>query len=168
MKQIYIAAGCFWGAQAFFDKAKGVISTSVVYLNGGFEGVTYKQVCQSSGHVEAVEINYDENLITEKQLWNLFLQIVNPYSLNKQGGDKGVQYRIGIYSKSEQLLKVFAQFQKDFQASENRPNYIEILPVNDVSLAEEYHQKYLEKNPNGYCHINLDLFPIELKKEKSE
>lgn len=164
MKTIYLAAGCFWGAQAFFDQAKGVISTRVAYLNGGFEGVSYKQVCQNSGHVEVVEINYDLKEISSETIWNLFLKIVDPYSLNKQGGDKGIQYRCGVYAKNQEDLNIFLEFNKKFVDSERRDNVLEFDLVKDLTIAEEYHQKYLEKNPQGYCHVNLSSFPEDLKK----
>lgn len=164
MKRIYLAAGCFWGAQAFLDQAKGVSSTQVVYLNGGFEGVTYKQVCQSSGHVEAVEINYDPNQISDETIWNLFLKIVDPYSLNQQGNDKGIQYRCGVYAQNQEDLNVFLEFNKKFVVSESRTNFLEFDLVKDLTIAEEYHQKYLEKNPQGYCHIDLSSFPKNLQK----
>ncbi|TDV24184.1 peptide-methionine (S)-S-oxide reductase [Mycoplasmopsis mustelae] len=158
-KEIYLAGGCFWGVQAYFQRIKGVLETSVHYLNGGFEGVSYREVCDSSSHVEAVRIIYDDVVLTPKNIFELFLNIINPYSLNKQGNDKGVQYRIGIYSRDLELRNEFQFLNDVFQKQQQRNNYIEIMDVYDDTRAEEYHQNYLLKNPNGYCHISLNDIP---------
>lgn len=158
-KEIFIAAGCFWGVEAYFSQIKGVELAEAFYINGNYENVTYKEVCNQSGHVETVKIIYEDSIIQESDLWDLFLNIVDPYSLNQQGNDKGVQYRIGIYSKDDNLLEIFKKLNNEFENKENKENYIEILKVNDQTKAEEYHQKYLEKNPFGYCHINLHNIP---------
>ncbi|WP_027121480.1 peptide-methionine (S)-S-oxide reductase MsrA [Mycoplasma leonicaptivi] len=159
IKEVYIAGGCFWGVQAYYQRLKGVLETSVHYLNGGFEGVTYKQVCQNSSHVEAVKVKYDDSIISEEVIFKLFLNIVDPYSLNKQGNDKGVQYRIGFYANDLELLNKFKELNRKFIEKENKQNYIETLMVSDDTKAEEYHQDYLLKNPSGYCHINLYSIP---------
>lgn len=164
IKKIYLAAGCFWGVEAFFQRVKGVVQTRVCYLNGDTEQTTYKQVCAGSGHVEAVELVYDSSLLTEEQVWTLYLKIVDPFSVNKQGNDVGVQYRIGFYSNDQQLLDIFRQLNKSFENEAKLQTTIEFLPVKNLTIAEEYHQKYLDKNPNGYCHINLDSVPEKFKK----
>ncbi|MDZ7293380.1 peptide-methionine (S)-S-oxide reductase MsrA [Mycoplasmopsis pulmonis] len=164
-KEIFIAGGCFWGVERYFQKVKGVLDTKACYINGGFEGVKYKEVCEGSSHVEAVRVIYDNSKITEEDLWKLYLRIINPYSLNKQGNDRGVQYRIGLYSYDKDLLKKFSDLNEAFMKSEGKKNYIEIQKVEDVTLAEEYHQNYLLKNVNGYCHINLDDIPEEYQKQ---
>ncbi|BBU47733.1 peptide-methionine (S)-S-oxide reductase MsrA [Mycoplasmopsis felis] len=159
VKEIYIAGGCFWGVQAYYDRLKGVLETSVHYLNGGFEGVSYKEVCLGSSHVEAVKVKYDDSLISESTIFELFVNIVDPYSLNKQGNDKGVQYRIGFYTNDSSLLNEYKQLNEEFKKNEQKDNYIEFLPVSDDTKAEGYHQDYLKKNPKGYCHINLYSIP---------
>ncbi|UUM24471.1 peptide-methionine (S)-S-oxide reductase MsrA [Mycoplasma sp. 3686d] len=164
-KEIYLAGGCFWGVQAYFQKINGVLKTSVHYLNGGFEGVSYKQVCNNSSHVEAVKVVYDSTKLSEKDIFELFLRIIDPYSYHKQGNDKGAQYRIGIYSKDTAMRHTFNLLNNEFKAQEKKDNYIEILNVLDDTLAEEYHQDYLNKNPFGYCHINLNSIPNKYKKE---
>ncbi|WBP84042.1 peptide-methionine (S)-S-oxide reductase MsrA [Mycoplasmopsis edwardii] len=164
-KEVFIAGGCFWGVEAYFSRLKGVEDASSYYINGGFEGVSYQEVCQASSHAEAVKVVYDDMLISEETIWNLYLNIVDPYSLNKQGNDKGVQYRVGIYSNDQELLNKYKALNEEFIKNEGKENYLEFLPVSDQTRAEEYHQKYLDKNPNGYCHINLYSIPEKYLKE---
>lgn len=161
MKKIYLAGGCFWGIEAYFQKIKGVIDTDVYYLNGGFEGVTYKEVCNSSSHVEAVEIIYDENLIKNKDIWEIFVDLINPFSINQQGNDRGIQYRSGIYSEDLEDLEDFKKLNSLYEEKLNKKTAIEFQKTTDKTRAEEYHQDYLIKNPSGYCHI--DLFDIKEK-----
>lgn len=165
-KELFIAGGCFWGVEAFFSRINGILSAHAYYINGGFEGVSYKEVCTTSKHVEAVRITYDPQIINEELIWELYLKIINPYSLNKQGGDEGTQYRVGIYSNDSKLLNKFKSLNNEFILKEGKKNYIEFLPVNDQTLAEEYHQNYLIKNPTGYCHINLNAVPDKYLKDE--
>ncbi|WP_033161123.1 peptide-methionine (S)-S-oxide reductase MsrA [[Mycoplasma] collis] len=165
-KEIYLAGGCFWGVQAYFDKIKGILSSETCYINGGYENVNYKEVCNNSGHVEAVKIIYDDSIISEKEIWELFLRIIDPFSLNKQGNDIGAQYRVGVYAYDEKLLNIFKEFNKEFEKTSQKSNYLEFEIVKDFTKAEEYHQKYLAKNPNGYCHINLTNIPDKYLKIK--
>ncbi|WP_041362962.1 peptide-methionine (S)-S-oxide reductase MsrA [[Mycoplasma] mobile] len=156
MKTIYLGGGCFWGIEGYFQKIKGIIDTDVYYLNGGFEGVSYRDVCNASGHVEAVELIYDETLISSKEIWNLFSDLIDPYSINKQGNDRGVQYRSGIYAKDKAILDEFKKYNKEFEVKHGRKTAFEFKLINDKTRAEEYHQNYLIKNPNGYCHIDIN------------
>ncbi|MGZ9413408.1 peptide-methionine (S)-S-oxide reductase MsrA [Mycoplasma sp. AC157] len=165
-KEVFIAGGCFWGVEAYFSRIKGVIQSESYYINGDFEGVTYKEVCSGSKHAEAVRVIYDDEQIDEKTIWELYLNIIDPYSLNKQGNDKGTQYRVGIYSNDPIVLQIFEDLNKEFINKENKENYIEFDKVYDKTKAEEYHQKYLEKNPLGYCHINLYSIPEKLLKDE--
>ncbi|UWD34472.1 peptide-methionine (S)-S-oxide reductase MsrA [Mesomycoplasma molare] len=165
-KEIFIAGGCFWGVEAYFSRVLGIEKAESFYINGGFEGVTYKEVCTTTKHAEAVKIIYEDSQISEEIIWNLYLNIVDPYSLNKQGNDIGTQYRVGIYSNDEELLDKYKKLNSQFVKKENKNNFLEFLPVYDQTKAEEYHQKYLEKNPLGYCHINLYSIPKELLKEE--
>ena len=162
MKTIYLAGGCFWGMQKFFDQFEGVLKTEVGYANGPDHAPTYEEVCNDSGHAETLKIDYDEEKITVKELLDYFFMVIDPMSVNKQGGDEGIQYRTGVYYTS------------GAQLSEIRPSFIEkekelgdmiateLRPLENFFSAEEYHQKYLEKNPGGYCHIPGKYF--ELKK----
>jgi peptide-methionine (S)-S-oxide reductase len=158
MKEIYLAGGCFWGMQAYFDLRKGVKETIVGYANGATENPTYEQVCTDrTGHVETLYIKYDENEITLNKLLNDFWKVIDPTSLNKQGGDIGTQYRTGIYYTDINDLEVIQESLNNEAKKYKKPIVTEVEKLKSFYKAEEYHQKYLEKNPNGYCHIDLSL-----------
>ena len=153
MRTIYLAGGCFWGMQKFFDQFEGVVSTQVGYANGPDRAPTYQQVCQNSGHAETVRIDYDEGKLSLDRLLDLFFLVIDPLSLNKQGGDEGIQYRTGVYyTAPDQLPTLQAAFERE-AAKVGAPLAVELLPLQNFFPAEEYHQKYLDKNPGGYCHI---------------
>ena len=153
MKTIYFAGGCFWGTQRFFDQFGGVKETEVGYANGPTESPTYKDVCASSGHAETVKVVFDESEISVSKLLEYYFMIIDPLSLNKQGEDEGVQYRTGVYYGDDSLLpEIEAAFDKE-QAKYKEPMKVELRPLENFYDAEEYHQKYLVKNPTGYCHI---------------
>lgn len=153
MRTIYLAGGCFWGMQKFFDQFEGVLSTQVGYANGPDEAPTYRQVCKSSGHAETVRIDYDEGQLSLKKLLELYFLVIDPLSLNKQGEDEGIQYRTGVYYTDEdQLPAIRAAFAAE-EEKVGAPLRVELLPLHNFFPAEEYHQKYLDKNPGGYCHI---------------
>lgn len=156
-KTIYFGGGCFWGLQGYLNKIDGIISTEVGYANGGRLNPTYEEVCHDSGHVEAVKVTYDDSELSLSKLIQYFLRAIDPFSINKQGGDEGIQYRTGIYSTDEDELDEVRRIIKHAESFETKPFAIEILPLQDYSSAEEYHQDYLDKNPNGYCHIPLGL-----------
>ena len=160
MKTIYLAGGCFWGVEKYFSLVKGVLSTRVGYANGELKNPSYEDLKSHRDNAsETVEIIYDENVLSLEKLLELYLRVVDPYSLNKQGEDEGEQYRTGVYyleSSLEPLIKDY------FDKVLNKGYKIEVLPLKSFYLAEEYHQKYLDKNPQGYCHINM----AELKKEE--
>lgn len=154
-KVIYIAGGCFWGVQAYYQKLKGIIQTSVGYANGISNNPTYEQVkSQKTLHCECVEVYYDSDVIDLNIILEHFLRFIDPYSVDKQGNDIGHQYRSGIYYvdiNDEQIIR-------NFFDSRLKPDYkIEIKKLENYFLAEDYHQDYLLKNPGGYCHINLNL-----------
>ena len=155
-KEIYLAGGCFWGMQGYFNRLNGVIDTVVGYANGNIENPTYQQVkSHEASHAETVKIIYDESVISLTKLLEHFLRVIDPYSINHQGEDYGMQYRTGVYyineSDKDVIKKYFISKQK------RRPFVIEILPLYNFYDAEEYHQDYLDKNPTGYCHINFNL-----------
>ena len=163
MKTLYMAGGCFWGAQRFFDQFDGVISTEVGYANGPTENPTYKEVCASSGHAETVRVVFDENEISAEELLGYYFMIIDPLSLNKQGEDEGVQYRTGVYYDDESLLPAIEAAFKKEQAKYAEPMKVELLPLENFYGAEEYHQKYLVKNPSGYCHVAPWLLNLKKK-----
>ena len=153
MKKIYFAGGCFWGVEHFFSLVKGVEQTRVGYANGTLDNPSYHDLKSGNDDAsETVEIIYDESLISLDKLLELLLRVIDPYSVNKQGEDEGIQYRTGVYYLDKNEEKEI----KEYFAKHLNPNYkVEVLPLNKFYLAEEYHQDYLNKNPNGYCHINM-------------
>lgn len=153
MKTIYLAGGCFWGVEKYFSLAKGVLHTEVGYANGTSDNPKYEDLKYGLDDAsETVKIDYDENIISLEKILELYLRVIDPYSLNRQGEDEGLQYRTGIYYVSSFDEEVI----KKYLAKHLANNYkIEILPLRKFYKAEEYHQNYLDKNPNGYCHINM-------------
>ena len=153
MRTIYLAGGCFWGMQKFFDQFEGVTATQVGYANGPCKAPTYQEVCQDSGHAETVRVNYDEEKLSLDRLLDLYFLVIDPLSLNKQGGDEGIQYRTGVYyTDPDQLPALQAAFVRE-EKKVGAPLAVELLPLENFFPAEEYPQKYLDKNPGGYCHI---------------
>ncbi len=157
MKSIYLAGGCFWGVEAFLQRQAGVQDTTVGYANGKTENPTYEQVCrENTGHAEAVLVEYDEQQLPLPRLLQKFWSIIDPTVLNRQGPDRGVQYRTGIYYTDAADLDLIKQSLADEQGRYQRPIVTEVEPLRNFYPAEEYHQDYLQKNPNGYCHIKLE------------
>lgn len=153
MRTIYLAGGCFWGMQKFFDQFEGVLSTQVGYANGPDQAPTYAQVCRDSGHAETVRVDYDEAVLSLGKLLDLYFLVIDPLSLNRQGEDEGIQYRTGVYyTDPDQLPALRAAFAAE-EEKVGAPLLVELLPLKNFFPAEEYHQKYLDKNPGGYCHI---------------
>lgn len=157
MKEIILAGGCFWGVEAFMSRINGIVETTVGYANGNTENPTYEEVKTSTtGHTEACKIEYDENIISLQDLLDKFWEIINPTILNQQGPDKGSQYRTGIYYIDDSDLETILKSKDNIEGKYDKPIVTEIEPLKYFYKAEEYHQKYLEKNPDGYCHIPLD------------
>ncbi|MBO7408250.1 MAG: peptide-methionine (S)-S-oxide reductase MsrA [Clostridia bacterium] len=161
MLTIYLAGGCFWGLQKYIDFTPGVLETTVGYANGATEAPTYKEVCGGSGHAETVKVIYDPAIISTEALLERYFEVIDPLSVNRQGEDHGVQYRTGIYYEDkaqEATVKAFAAAKDRALGGQMK---VEILPLAGFLPAEEYHQKYLDKNPNGYCHIpRSKLVPV--------
>lgn len=157
MKEIVLAGGCFWGVEEYFSRIPGVVKTTVGYANGTAIDPTYEQVCTgTTNHTEAVRIEYDEFVLPLSKLLDAYWQIIDPTVLNRQGPDKGTQYRTGIYHYNEADIEII---QDSLASEQNRylePIVTETQPLRNFFNAEEYHQRYLKKNPNGYCHIKLD------------
>lgn len=162
MRTIYLAGGCFWGVERYFSLAKGVVSTTVGYANGTKENPSYQDLKRGEDDAsETVRIEYDESVLPLTKLLELYLRVVDPYSVNKQGEDEGVQYRTGVYFTSEEDRKTVL----DYFSSVLEEGYaIEICPLRHFYSAEEYHQRYLEKNPTGYCHISMAKLRDEERK----
>ena len=160
MKTIYLAGGCFWGAQKFFDQFDGVIATEVGYANGPDSAPSYEDVCRSSGHAETVRVDYDESAISLEDILKYYFKVIDPTAVNRQGHDIGIQYRTGIYYTDEAMLPVIRKVYDEEAAKYGKPLATEVLPLQNFFSAEEYHQKYLDKNPGGYCHIAPEYFTI--------
>ena len=159
VKEIYFAGGCFWGTEYFFKQVRGVVATEVGYANGNIENPTYEQVyTDKTGFAEVVKVRYDEKVISLEKLLVLFFKTIDPTSLNKQGNDVGTRYRVGIYYTNEKDRSIIIEKLSDLQKSYSSPIVIENEPLKNFYGGEEYHQNYLGKNPNGYCHIDLALF----------
>ena len=167
----YFATGCFWGAERRFWQLGGVISTSVGYMGGNKPDPTYEEVCTGkTNHAEIVEVIFDPSVISYERLLAEFWVMHDPTSLNQQGGDIGTQYRSAIFTTTTEQLEMALKSKLIYQAELTKNNLsqivTEILPASGVTywLAEEYHQKYLAKNPNGYdCHSSTGVaYPILL------
>lgn len=153
MKTIYLAGGCFWGMQQFFDQFGGVIRTEVGYANGPEKAPSYEDVCADSGHAETLRIDYDEQAITLTALLDYYFMVIDPLSVNRQGHDEGIQYRTGIYYTDASLLPEIEAVYRKEEEKAGAKLAVELEPLRNFYPAEEYHQKYLVKNPGGYCHI---------------
>ena len=161
IRTLYLAGGCFWGTQRFFDQFDGIINTEVGYANGPTENPTYKDVCASSGHAETVKVVFDDALISARKLLEYYFMVIDPVSVNRQGGDTGIQYRTGVYYDDDSLLSAIRAAFDEEQKKYSQPLAVEMLPLENFFSAEEYHQKYLEKNPTGYCHIPSSMFELD-------
>ena len=161
MKTIYLAGGCFWGTEKFFDQFEGVVSTVVGYANGNTENPTYEDVKhRETGHAETVKIDFDEEKISLRELLDDYFLVIDPLSVNRQGHDEGVQYRTGIYYADEdQLPEIRAAVDREAEKA-GQPLAVEVGPIVNFFPAEEYHQKYLDKNPGGYCHVPRGLLKL--------
>ena len=153
MKTIYLAGGCFWGLQKFIDQFDGVVSTETGYANGPDQAPSYQDVCNDSGHAETVRIVYDEDRISLSELLTCYFMVIDPLSVNRQGNDRGIQYRTGIYYTEEEQLPEIKIIYSEEEKKAGRKLAVELGPLQNYYPAEEYHQKYLDKNPGGYCHI---------------
>jgi methionine-S-sulfoxide reductase len=157
MKEIYLAGGCFWGMQKYFDRVTGVIDTQVGFANGNMIHPSYMEVCTGqTGFAEVVKVSYNENIIPLRGILELFFRAIDPTLLNRQGNDVGTQYRSGIYYSSSEDGETALDYVRELQKSYTRPVVTEITPLKNYYPAEEYHQHYLEKNPSGYCHIGRE------------
>ena len=153
MREIYLAGGCFWGVQRFVDQFDGVLETEAGYANGPDAAPSYQEVCASSGHAETVRVRYDEEKLGLARLLEYYFMVIDPLSVNRQGGDTGIQYRTGVYyTDPAQLPEIEAAFAREREKA-GAPLAVELQPLRNFFPAEEYHQKYLDKNPGGYCHI---------------
>lgn len=164
-KVIYLAGGCFWGLEAYMQKLNGVEDAISGYANGKTENPSYYDL-KTSGHAETVKVIYNPEIISLEDILAHYLRVVNPVSINKQGNDVGTQYRTGIYYTDEAEKAIIENVLAKEQTKHDKPIAIEVEPLRHFYEAEEYHQDYLEKNPGGYCHIDLSLADKPLDKDE--
>ncbi|MBP3202737.1 MAG: peptide-methionine (S)-S-oxide reductase MsrA [Bacteroidales bacterium] len=159
MKEIYFAAGCFWGAQYFFSQVDGVKEALCGYANGNTAHPKYEEVyTDTTGYAETVKVSYNPERVSLTELTSLFFTIINPLSLNRQGADEGTRYRTGVYyTDAQEKAAIQAVFQAE-EAKVGAPLVVELEPLRSFYPAEERHQDYLDKNPGGYCHVPLKTF----------
>lgn len=164
MREIYLAAGCFWGTEAYFRQIPGVLDTEVGYANGKNDQTTYYDL-SVTGHTETLKLIYDSHKLSLAEVLERYYRVIDPFSLNRQGNDIGTQYRIGLYysdPKDEDLIRYSVQI---LESRLGKETVIEIEELKNWVTAEDYHQDYLAKNPGGYCHINPTLALVPLWKE---
>ena len=166
-KDIYLAAGCFWGAERYLKGIRGVVHTETGYANGNIAHPTYREVyTDSTGYTETVHVVYDPEVLGLERLIQIYFKAIDPTSLNRQGEDEGTRYRTGIYYSDPadlpSIQKVYQRVEREFK----EPLAVEVKPLKNFYRAEDYHQDYLDKNPQGYCHISPAL--MEFARQANE
>lgn len=159
MKTIYFAGGCFWGTQHFFAQVDGVKEAVCGYANGNTLNPKYKEVyTDTTGFAETVKVTYNPERVSLEELTDYFFCIIDPLSLNRQGHDEGTRYRTGIYYTDENELPTIKNVYAREEKKAGVPLVVELEPLRNFYPAEERHQDYLDKNPEGYCHLPLKTF----------
>ncbi len=159
MTDIYLAGGCFWGTEHYLKQIRGVAETTVGFAGGTIKAPTYEQVyTDTTGHAETVHVRFDEQLLPLRDLIELYFHSIDPVSLNRQGHDEGTRYRTAIFYTSEEQLPVIREVYDSVQAAYGRPLCVEVLPFTAFYAADESHQDYLDKHPDGYCHLPAEMF----------
>lgn len=154
MKEIYLAGGCFWGTQHLIKQLYGVIATETGYANGEGEHPSYEEVyTDRTGFAETVRVAYDPEKITLERLLHLYFRSIDPTAHNRQGEDVGTRYRTGIYYTDASDLCTIRACYAEVETAYGRPLAVEVMPLVNFYAAEPYHQDYLDKHPDGYCHI---------------
>lgn len=166
-KTIYFAGGCFWGTEHYFKMIKGVVGSTVGYANSIMENPSYKDVCSGDTlAAETVKVDYDPSLVSLEFLTRMFFHAIDPTSLNRQGNDIGTQYRTGIYyTDNEDLAEIYKVFEEQRSTTEGEI-VVEVKALQNFYAAEDYHQDYLDKNPDGYCHLPSTLFEFAREANK--
>ena len=163
-KHIYLAGGCFWGTEHFFKQIAGVVETEVGFANGHTNNPTYEQVYTDiTGYAETVHVTYDPKKVSLEVLLRMFFVAIDPTSLNKQGHDEGTRYRTGVYYTDAADLPVIEIIYAEEQGKYDQPLAVEKMPLQNFYPADEYHQDYLDKHPDGYCHLPQTLFDFARK-----
>lgn len=158
IKEIYLAGGCFWGTQHYLRQVRGIVDTAVGYANGNIVAPTYEQVyTDTTGFAEVVKVVFDATSLSLDKLVEVYFNSIDPTSINQQGEDVGTRYRTGIYYVAQEdepvIMEVFNRIATQYE----QPLVVEVTPLRNFYVAEEFHQDYLEKHPDGYCHIPMAL-----------
>ena len=170
MQQIYFAGGCFWGTEHFFKQIRGVVKTETGFANGNasIANPTYEQVyTDTTGYAETVRVDFDEQQVDLRFLTEMFFAAIDPLSLNRQGHDEGTRYRTGVYYTQESQRQTIEDVFREQQSKYKQPLQVELLPLSNYYPADEYHQDYLDKHPDGYCHLPVTLFEWARKTSES-
>lgn len=155
-RTLYLAGGCFWGVEEYFQRINGVRDVVSGYANGTTDQPVYEKISQT-GHAETVQITFDPAQVSVGELLAYYFRIIDPVSVNKQGNDVGTQYRTGIYYETADVEAIARQFLAEEAKKYDKPLAVELKPLSGFYPAEAYHQDYLRNNPLGYCHIDLSL-----------
>ena len=159
MKTIFLAAGCFWGAQHYLKQIRGVVETETGFANGDTERPTYEEVyTDRTGYAEAVRVVFDPEVLPLKRLVQLYFDCIEPTSVNQQGEDRGTRYRTGVYYIEPEDRLTIQEVYDDVQRGYSAPLAVEVEPIRNFFPADESHQDYLDKHPDGYCHLPQALF----------
>lgn len=152
-REIILGGGCFWGVSELFRRLEGVVFCESGYCQGNKSNVTYEEVCSNKyGFIEVCRIGYDVEKVSLETILELFYTVIDPLAVDRQGNDVGHQYQSGIFVSNIDDYNFCLQF-----LSRHMPNNILLEYVHNYCRAEEYHQDYLVKNPNGYCHIDFSV-----------
>lgn len=159
MKEIYFAGGCFWGVEHFFKGVDGVSEAMPGYANGHTANPTYKEVyTDTTGFAETVRVRYNPERVSLTFLTRMFFTVTDPLTLNRQGHDEGTRYRSGVFYTADEDRPVIEAVFREVSAKLGVPLVTQLEPLRNFYSAEEYHQNYLDKNPEGYCHLPLKTF----------
>ena len=168
MKKIYLAGGCFWGVEHYLSLIQGIKETTVGYANSDIASPSYEDLkAHRSSASETVEVLYDEQVISLSEILELFFEIIDPTLLDQQGHDIGHQYRTGIYFTDKEDESTIKNALSALETKYDKPILTELLPLENFTVAEEYHQDYLYKNPDGYCHVDPKMFERAKNYKKS-
>ena len=168
LAEIYLAGGCFWGTEFLMMNVPGVESVEVGYANGPTRNPTYREVCNDSGHAESAHVVYNPDVVPLQKILEIYYMSIDPTLLNQQGKDKGVQYRTGVYYSDPADEPTIKKSLNDLQTGLIDEVVVECMPIKNFYRAEEEHQQYLIKNPNGYCHISRSFINEQAKAKAAE
>ena len=168
LAEIYLAGGCFWGTEFLMMNVPGVESVEVGYSNGPTRNPTYKDVCNDSGHAESAHVIYNPDVVPLTKLLEVYYMSIDPTLTNRQGNDCGIQYRTGVYYSDPADEPAIKKSLKDLQDDFIDEVVVECAPIKNFYRAEEEHQQYLIKHPNGYCHISRSFINEQAKAKAAE